>query len=493
MSETVTLPHPNSYKVPGTRILAGEYPFTPVPAEARQKLQAHLDAGITCFIDLTEAHELDAYEPLLRELGAARGFAVEYRRLPIVDNDVPTRSRMAEILDAVDAAHAVGHVVYVHCWGGVGRTGTVVGCHLVRHGRSGDEALEQVGALFATMSQQKTHRHRYTGSPQTKSQREFVRSWKEVEKVKVHAVATDARRDRLRGALVGLAVGDAVGTTVEFKRPGSFEPVTDMVGGGPFRLRPGQWTDDTSMALCLAESLIECDGFDAEDQMRRFVRWRREGHLSSTGHCFDIGGTTSDALSRFERTGEPFSGSTDPYSAGNGSLMRLAPVVMFYDAEPARALQYAAMSSRTTHGARVAVDACRYLAALLLGAFDGVSKDALLSPFYSPVPGYWDEQPLASEIAEIAAGSFLRKEPPAIMGSGYAAHCLEAALWAFARTDDFRSGCLAAVNLGDDADTTAAVYGQIAGAYYGEHAIPAEWRDRLALRETLGSFADGLV
>ena len=158
-------------------------------------------------------------------------------------------------------------------------------------------------------------------------------------------------RDRIRGALIGLAVGDAVGTTVEFKAPGTFTPVTDMVGGGPFHLRPGEWTDDTSMALCLAESLIECRGFDARDQMQRYVKWWRHGYLSSTGHFFDIGNATRAALARFEQTGEPFSGSTDPHSAGNGSLMRLAPVTMFYVNRPEERIPACGESSRTTHGA----------------------------------------------------------------------------------------------------------------------------------------------
>ena len=135
--------------------------------------------------------------------------------------------------------------------------------------------------------------------------------------------------DRFRGALLGLAAADAVGTTLEFRPPGSFAPIADMVGGGPFNLLPGQWTDDTSMALCLAASLVERDGFDAADQMARYVRWRDEGYMSSNGRCFDIGGTVSAALHRFEQTGEPFAGSTDPRSAGNGSIMRLAPVPLF--------------------------------------------------------------------------------------------------------------------------------------------------------------------
>jgi ADP-ribosyl-[dinitrogen reductase] hydrolase len=136
-------------------------------------------------------------------------------------------------------------------------------------------------------------------------------------------------KDRYAGSLAGLASGDAVGTTVEFRSRGTFPPVTDMVGGGPFGLAPGQWTDDTSMALCLAESLLAKNGFDARDQMGRYLNWRTWGYLSSTGECFDIGMTVRGALERFQRTGEPYSGSTDPNSAGNGSLMRLAPVALF--------------------------------------------------------------------------------------------------------------------------------------------------------------------
>jgi ADP-ribosylglycohydrolase len=141
-------------------------------------------------------------------------------------------------------------------------------------------------------------------------------------------------RDRYRGCLLGLAVGDALGTTLEFKPPGTFEPITDMMGGGPFGLLPGQWTDDTSMALCLAESLIACRGFDPVDQLTRYCRWYREGHLSSTGRCFDIGNTVRAAVERFGRTGEPYPGPTDPRSAGNGSLMRLAPVPLFFAEHP---------------------------------------------------------------------------------------------------------------------------------------------------------------
>ena len=177
--------------------------------------------------------------------------------------------------------------------------------------------------------------------------------------------------EHYRGSLLGLAVGDALGTTLEFKAPGIFQPVKDITGGGPFHLKPGQWTDDTSMALCLADSLIERKGFNPVDQLERYLRWYREGYLSSTGDCFDIGGTVSSALARFEKTHEPYCGSTDPHSAGNGSIMRLAPVPLFYANEPEEAIEKSGESSRTTHGAPTAVDACRYLGGLIVGAVNG--------------------------------------------------------------------------------------------------------------------------
>lgn len=298
--------------------------------------------------------------------------------------------------------------------------------------------------------------------------------------------------ERYRGALLGLAAGDALGTTLEFRPPGSFEPITAMVGGGPFGLEPGQWTDDTSMALCLAESLVECPDFHPIDQLSRYVRWWREGYLSSTGRCFDIGSTVAAALRQFERQGGPECGSTDPRAAGNGSIMRLAPVPLRFAAEPRRAIAHAAASSRTTHGAAEAVDACRYLAALIVGAVRGVTKSQLLAERFTPVAGLWDEEPLAPRIDAIARGSFRHRDPPAIRGTGYVVESLEAALWAFDRSDSFQRGALLAVNLGDDADTTGAVYGQLAGAFHGAAAIPSEWRHLLTAADRITLLAEQL-
>jgi ADP-ribosyl-[dinitrogen reductase] hydrolase len=290
--------------------------------------------------------------------------------------------------------------------------------------------------------------------------------------------------DRFRGCLLGLACGDAVGTTVEFKPRGTFPTVTDMVGGGPFRLKAGEWTDDTSMALCLAASLTECNGFDPRDQMERYCRWRDEGYLSSNGRCFDIGNTVADALRRYQVTGDPFSGSTDPYTAGNGSLMRLAPVPMTYVNNLDRVAHFSAESSRTTHGAREAVDACRLFGVMLALALRGELKTAILDG------GSGLE--LAPAVQTIAEGSYARKTRQEIKGSGYVVQSLEAALWCFYHTESYRDAILEAVNLGDDADTTAAICGQIAGAYYGIESIPADWLSKLALRETIERLTERL-
>lgn len=295
-----------------------------------------------------------------------------------------------------------------------------------------------------------------------------------------------ALEERFSGSLLGLACGDAIGASVEFCRPGSFEPVTDMLGGGFAKLQPGQWTDDTSMALCLAKSLIECKGFDPTDQMQRYVRWFKDGYLSSTGQCFDIGRTTRTALDKFVATGNAYAGDWSEKSAGNGSIMRLAPVpLFFFFGDPAEALDKCADSSRTTHWASTCLDACRYLGGLIIGAVQGVSKEELLLPRYSPVAEFWSRNEMCDEIAMVADGSFKTKQPPEIRGSGYVVESLEAALWAFYHSESFKDGCLMAVNLGDDADTTAAVYGQLAGAYYGRGGIPSEWLATLTMRELI--------
>ncbi len=297
---------------------------------------------------------------------------------------------------------------------------------------------------------------------------------------------------RFRGSFLGLAVGDALGAPVEFKPRGSFPSITGFRGGGPFNLNPGDWTDDTSLALCLAESLVERCGFDPRDQAERYVRWWKEGHLSCTGNCFDIGNTTKASLQRFIDTGNPYSGPTNPETGSNGSLMRLAPVPLYFHTNPQEAIEYSGLSSKTTHGALAAIDSCRYLGALIIGALKGIKKEELLASRYEPVASIWSKTPLTPDVDTVAGGSFKRLEQPVIKALGTAVKTLEAALWAFSKSRSFEEGCLLAVNLGDDSDTVGAVYGQLAGTYYGVDSIPNKWRNELSKVAVLENITEKL-
>ena len=290
---------------------------------------------------------------------------------------------------------------------------------------------------------------------------------------------------RYQGCLLGLASGDAVGTTVEFRAKDSFTPLTTMQGGGPFALQRGQWTDDTSMALCLAQSLITCQGFDAGDQMNRYLNWWRWGYFSSTGECFDIGTTVARALGKFALDGEPYAGSSAPNTAGNGSLMRLAPAVLYAFPDRQQALAYAEDSSRTTHAAPEAIASCRLFAQYLLNALSGKDKAATLADL--------DALPAQENLRQIALGGYQQKPRSAIHGTGYCVQSLEAALWCFYHGESFEETILLAANLGDDADTTAAIVGQLAGAFYGVDAIPQTWRDWLWQYEDIDALARQLL
>jgi len=294
-----------------------------------------------------------------------------------------------------------------------------------------------------------------------------------------------AFRDKICGCLLGLACGDALGASVEFSRPGTFAPITGMKGGGPYHLRSGEWTDDTSMALCLAESLVTKQRFDAKDQMERYVRWFREGYWSSNGKCFDIGDTVSYSIRRFENTQDPYTNRVHDMSAGNGCIMRLAPVPLYFRSDWNQAIELAGKSSKTTHGANECIECCRLLAAIIVRALTATNKDEVilhhgLNDFSSP------------GVRAIANGEYRKKIPPEIQGTGYVVSCLEAALWSFMRSNTFAEAVLTAVNLGNDADTTGAVCGQIAGAFYGLSSIPHEWLNVLARKEEILDLAEKL-
>ncbi len=303
--------------------------------------------------------------------------------------------------------------------------------------------------------------------------------------------------NRCRGALIGLAVGDSLGAAVEFKSPGKFPLVTGYRGGGPHGLNAGEWTDDTSMALALADS-IGAVGWDINDQARRYIEWWQTGKYSVNGRCFDIGITTSRSLSRFVQTGNASSsGNTTESSSGNGSIMRLAPVSIRYrklfphDIESLCRL--AEESSLPTHASEQCLAACRYMALVLAGLIHGEDRDKVLSPSWEPLAKLKAVKLLPPLIEAVVNGSFRTKQPPEIRGSGWVVQSLEAALWAFHDADSFEEAVLKAVNLGDDADTTGAVCGQLAWAFWGEAGMPGSLRSGLARLDMIEKALEGIT
>ena len=295
------------------------------------------------------------------------------------------------------------------------------------------------------------------------------------------AAAEDNKRDRALGALLGLATGDAVGTTLEF-RPRDAAHVSDMVGGGPFNLQPGEWTDDTSMALCLADSLLAKGRLDLSDFATRLSRWYLHGENSMNGRCFDIGGATRTAIEGWLRDGR-FIGNTAPDTAGNGSLIRLAPITIQNRHSLRLSWGQAWSQSGVTHNAAEAMNTCQLFAVLMHHALNGASKEECLMPKVLS---------LTPHNTLINAGEYKEKSREQIRSSGYVLDTLEAALWSVWNTNSFEDAVLLAANLGDDADSVAATAGQLAGALYGASGIPARWRDRLAWSDHIADRADRL-
>ncbi len=432
------------------------------------------DRGATAVLSLLEPHEFVRLG--VEDLGEqARDRHMEWWHAPIPDGRPPGAEFEAaweSVGEAIRDRLRLGFDVLLHCRGGLGRAGTITARLLVELGAAtpGDAIRRVRDAHSRTIETAAQCAHVERCAPRPPNNKP--------------SRSADAVRDRGLGAFLGLAVGDAVGTTLEFEERDAAPRLVGLVGGGPFGLEPGQWTDDTAMALALAESLVACGKLDCRDLMDRFVRWRRDGAYSSTGTCFDIGATTSAALDRYERTGDPEAGSADPRSAGNGSLMRLAPVALRFHSDRDALSAAAIGQSRTTHGAEEAVDACRAFAMLLADAIDGTPRADVLAP--RPFSG-------APRIAEILGGSWRGQPRDAVRSSGYVVDTLNTALWSVARTGDFRNAVLLAANLADDADTVAAVTGQLAGALYGVSGIPGEWLRKLAGRERLLAAGERLL
>ena len=428
--------------------------------------------GAAAVVTLIEDHELRSLG--VRAMGdAVRGHHMDWVHCPIADGCAPDAEferAWASLGEGLRSRLRCGFDILVHSRSGLGRAGMIAARLLAELGVAPGEAIEAV-------------RGARPGALEIDVQCDHVLSIRPVGEL---LPSTDAAaiRDRALGAMLGLAIGDAVGTTLEFRTRDTGELVTDMVGGGPFRLKPGQWTDDTAMTLALAESLAGGPDLDEQDFMARLVAWWRKGEYSCTGACFDIGATMTAALTRWQRTREPHCGLTEAYWAGAGSLVRVAPVAIRFWRDSARLRDVAARQSRTTHAAPEAVDACVAYAEMLADAIAGRPRSEVLKD---------RSDGLAGAIEAVAAGSWRGKARADINVSGYVAHALEAALWSVGRSADFRGAVLLAANLGQKSNTAAAIAGQLAGALDGGALLPKSWREKVAWNVRLAAAATRLT
>jgi ADP-ribosylglycohydrolase/protein-tyrosine phosphatase len=457
-------PLPATYWVVPGRLLVGEHPGSQSRADAMERLRRFLVAGITCFVDLTEPDELPSYEALL-PFATPEGRRVEYLREPIRDHGVPCGPEpVARVIAMIDDALEAGHVVYLHCRAGIGRSATLAACWLATRGAAPDP-LDELQALW----QQSERSRRWPMVPETEEQAEFVRQWSQRRRAPGRVPAS-LMADRIRGALYGLALGDATGAS----RPAA-AAVT--------------WTQHTSLALCLAESLLESGTCDARDQIRRYVAWQREGHLSATGAPGRASPDVARALATYLWRGVPMAGSHDPADRSTSSLSRVVSAVAFAVADPAEAVALAAECSRTTHQSPVVLDACRYYAALLIGALSGESATTLCNGIYEPVAGLWESRPLRAEVvaALMAQGAApeaqRRARPPDVVQAVVNVRAAVAA--AGSAIEAIRL----AIRDGREPALDGALAGALAGALWGASGLPAPAVSALAGRDLIDGFA----
>ena len=294
-------------------------------------------------------------------------------------------------------------------------------------------------------------------------------------------------KQKIYNTLYGAIVADALGVPVEFKDRALLKkkPVTDMIGYGTYNLPKGSWSDDSSMTLCLAESIGRRGGVDYEDVMKNFYAWYKHSKFTPDHHVFDIGRTCHSAIMNFRQGIEATDcGLTDEQSNGNGSLMRISPLPLYlfnlFGAEAMMqedAIVFIHNVSRLTHGHKISLIGCDIYCAVMIEILNGTKKEELLQKALPKIGEFVrhnsEYAPALAKYDRITHMSFAGLSEDKIKSSGYVVDTLEAALWCFLTTGNYRDCVLKAVNLGSDTDTVACVAGSIAGLYYGE--IPEDW------------------
>ncbi len=439
-------------------LLAGCFPGDRDEDKARKKLQWLLDAGVRVFLSLQEPDERSPqgpfvpYMPILEQLAQEAGVEVEFVNFPIRDYGVPTRELMAGVLARIRNAHMSERCVYLHCWGGHGRTGTVVGCWLREQGLRGGEALERIVELrrhdphLASMM-----------SPQTSAQRAMILSW-------------EPRKDgemlsRAQGCLLGQLAGDALGSLVEFQTPEEIyrrypNGVRELADGGTFNTIAGQPTDDSEMALLLARMLVERNTYDANAARAAYVYWLDSGP-------FDCGSTIASALR----------GRKNPDSQANGAMMRVSPLGIFGAVHSLDLVaEWARQDAELTHPNPVCVQANALYA---MAIADATKNGPVPRELHERVVSWARElkvEPTLFDAIVTAAD-----EPPRdfVHKQGWVLIAFRNALWQLLQAPSFEAGVVDTVMRGGDTDTNAAICGALLGAVYGLDAVPAQWVERV--------------
>jgi len=478
----MTPPFPNSYWLEPDRILCGEYPRYFDDLGDHEGMTAILGAGVRVFIDLTEEDELKPYTSIALENADKLGIDpgdLEFHRHPIRDISVPrNRGEMRAILRRIRLARHQGKTVYLHCWGGRGRTGTVAGCALRDlFGLDGDDALFLLSERWQACAKSEL-----SESPETEEQRGFVRSINPVK----------SRKNQIRGALLGAAVGDALGVPVEFagREARKNDPVTDMREFGTHHQPIGTWSDDTSMILATMEGLVSAETWSPNAVMEEFSLWLKEAKHTPHGKVFDIGNATREAIQRYGDGTNPLKcGGTSDWSNGNGSLMRILPVGLAYANDP-NLVEKASELSSLTHAHERSRMSCAFYCLVVSELLHGEDLTRATSFAWEVMDHHWNFTPgERAHFDRWQPEQLFARDETEIGSSGHVVDTLEAALWVNARHNNYRDAVLHAVNLGDDTDTTGCVAGGLAGLIHGEKSIPAEWLEVLVKREELTTIA----
>lgn len=467
------VPIPNSYWVRPGQLLAGEYPGSMSRAEAMERVQKLLDGGVTSFLDLTEDGEMPAYDGLLRELTEQH---VRYRRFAILDHGVPeSPAQMLKILDFIDSELAAGQCVYVHCRAGIGRTGTTIGCHLIRGGLTNEAALDRLQTLW----QQCGRSRRWPTIPETDAQVEFVRAWRESPA----PVGEADLLSRFEAALLGLAIGDAVGSMAANS---NFDAATLVAAAArdPGMLKTGA---STALTRALAESLLATGGNDPDDQMQRYLAWTQSVGNRGVGHI-GVPAELRRSLAGWQWSRKKLAGTHDPANLDPHSLPRTLAVAMYLRSDAQAAIDAAAEASRTTQQSPVVLDLCRVWAALFVDAFAGIDKQTLLR-FAGPAMELVRRRALKPAVKELIDSRGQRVCPDA--HDAVSVTCV--ALNSFAPAKTLHDALMRVVASSRAAPSAAALCGALCGAHHDIDAIAPEWVRQLPEEATLRSLARHLL